>query len=196
MSRPPSIACKTGRRRGMGIKRWQLSRLYTSFMHPCVHSPDAIIHISHPNFTRHCTHTIQTHWLFHAWSHGSTTASVRFRLPLRGYWTQNSTCNQNRRCRGLHWFTALEVTLILIAYHWTCLLIMDHSYLVGNLTYSKIAETKPLESLKSWHFCISNFRTCYLMITYYWTVSLILDQSHLVGKSTSSKIAGTKGSGF
>jgi hypothetical protein len=26
-----------------------------------------------------------------------------------------------------------------ITYYWTCLLILDHSYLVGNLTYSKIA---------------------------------------------------------
>jgi hypothetical protein len=29
------------------------------------------------------------------------------------------------------------------------------------LTNSKIAETKALEPLKSWHCCISNFRTCY-----------------------------------
>ncbi len=47
-----------------------------------------------------------------------------------------------------------------ITYHWTCLLILDHSYLVGNLTNSTIAETKASEPLKSWHFCISNFRTC------------------------------------
>jgi hypothetical protein len=30
-------------------------------------------------------------------------------------------------------------------YYWTCLLILDHSYLVGNSTNSKIAETKALE---------------------------------------------------
>ncbi len=36
-----------------------------------------------------------------------------------------------------------------ITYYWTGLLIMDHSYLVGNLTNSKIAETKALEPLKS-----------------------------------------------
>jgi hypothetical protein len=47
-----------------------------------------------------------------------------------------------------------------ITYDWTGLLILDHSYLVGNLTISKIAETKALEPLKPWHFCISNFRTC------------------------------------
>jgi hypothetical protein len=47
-----------------------------------------------------------------------------------------------------------------ITYYWTGFLILDHSYLVGNLTNSKIAETKALESLKSWHFCISNFWTC------------------------------------
>jgi hypothetical protein len=45
-------------------------------------------------------------------------------------------------------------------YDWTVTLILDHSYLVGNLTNSKIAETKALEPLKSSHFCISNFRTC------------------------------------
>jgi hypothetical protein len=48
-----------------------------------------------------------------------------------------------------------------ITYYWTGLmLILDHSYLVGNLTNSKIAETKALELLKYWHFRISNFRTC------------------------------------
>ncbi len=34
--------------------------------------------------------------------------------------------------------------------------ILDDSYLVGNLTNSKIAETKTLEPLNSGHFCISN----------------------------------------
>jgi predicted membrane-bound dolichyl-phosphate-mannose-protein mannosyltransferase len=38
-----------------------------------------------------------------------------------------------------------------ITYYWTGLLILDHSYLVGNLTNSKIAETKA---------SISNFQTC------------------------------------
>jgi hypothetical protein len=37
----------------------------------------------------------------------------------------------------------------IITYYWTGLLILDHSYLVGNLTNSKIAETKALEPLKS-----------------------------------------------
>jgi hypothetical protein len=36
---------------------------------------------------------------------------------------------------------------------------LDHSYLVGNLKNSKIDETKPLESVKSWPCCISNFWT-------------------------------------
>jgi hypothetical protein len=36
-----------------------------------------------------------------------------------------------------------------ITYYWTVSLILDHSYLVGNLTHSKIAETKALEPLKS-----------------------------------------------
>jgi hypothetical protein len=36
-----------------------------------------------------------------------------------------------------------------ITYYWTGLLILDHSYLVANLTNSKIAETKALEPLKS-----------------------------------------------
>jgi hypothetical protein len=47
-----------------------------------------------------------------------------------------------------------------ITYYWRVPLILDHSYLFGNLTNSKIAETKALETLESWHFCISNFRTC------------------------------------
>jgi hypothetical protein len=47
-----------------------------------------------------------------------------------------------------------------ITYYWTVHLILDHSYLAGNLTNSKIDETKALEPIKSWHFCISNFRTC------------------------------------
>jgi hypothetical protein len=37
----------------------------------------------------------------------------------------------------------------LITYYWTGLLILEHSYLVGNLTNSKIADTKALEPLKS-----------------------------------------------
>jgi hypothetical protein len=36
-----------------------------------------------------------------------------------------------------------------ITYYWTGLLILDHSYLVGNFANSKIAETKALEPLKS-----------------------------------------------
>ncbi len=36
-----------------------------------------------------------------------------------------------------------------ITYYWTVSLKLDHSYLVGNLTNSKIAETKALELLKS-----------------------------------------------
>jgi hypothetical protein len=36
-----------------------------------------------------------------------------------------------------------------ITYYWTVPLILDHSYLVGNLKNSKIDETKPLESVKS-----------------------------------------------
>ncbi len=44
-----------------------------------------------------------------------------------------------------------------ITYYWTDLLILNHSYLVD----SNYAETKALQLLKSWHFCISNFRTCW-----------------------------------
>ncbi len=47
-----------------------------------------------------------------------------------------------------------------ITYYWTGLLISDHSDIVGNLTNSKIAETKSLEPLKSWHLSISNFWIC------------------------------------
>jgi hypothetical protein len=36
-----------------------------------------------------------------------------------------------------------------ITYYWTRLIILDHSYFVGNLTNSKMAETKALEPLKS-----------------------------------------------
>ncbi len=47
-----------------------------------------------------------------------------------------------------------------ITYFWTGLIILHHSYLVGNLTNSKNAERKSSKPLKFWHFCISNFRTC------------------------------------
>jgi hypothetical protein len=60
----------------------------------------------------------------------------------------------------LHIMVIVYVHYPTITYYWTVSLILDHSYLVGNLTNSKIAETKALEPLKSWHFCISNFRTC------------------------------------
>jgi hypothetical protein len=36
-----------------------------------------------------------------------------------------------------------------ITYYWTGLLILDHSYFVGNLANSKVAEIKALEPLKS-----------------------------------------------
>jgi hypothetical protein len=47
-----------------------------------------------------------------------------------------------------------------ITYSWTVPLILDHSYLVGNLTSPKIAETKTSELLESWHFCVNNIWTC------------------------------------
>jgi hypothetical protein len=37
----------------------------------------------------------------------------------------------------------------MITYYWTGLVILDYSYLVGNFTNSKIAETKALEPPKS-----------------------------------------------
>jgi hypothetical protein len=46
-----------------------------------------------------------------------------------------------------------------ITHYWTVPLFLDHSYPVGNLTNSKIAETKASEPPKCWHFCISNFWT-------------------------------------
>jgi hypothetical protein len=36
-----------------------------------------------------------------------------------------------------------------ITYYWTVALILDHPYLVGNSTNSKIPETKALDPLKS-----------------------------------------------
>ncbi len=63
----------------------------------------------------------------------------------------------NNKIRGRGFNTAYYPP---ITYCWTGLLTLDHSYIVGNLTNSKIAETKDLEPLKSWHFCISNFWTC------------------------------------
>jgi hypothetical protein len=51
------------------------------------------------------------------------------------------------------WYTVPPIT-----YYWTGFLILDHSYLVGNLKNSTIAETKVLEPLKFWHFCINNVR--------------------------------------
>jgi hypothetical protein len=45
--------------------------------------------------------------------------------------------------------SSLRSSYPLIPQYWTGLLIMNHSYLVGNLTNSKIAGTKSLEPLKS-----------------------------------------------
>jgi hypothetical protein len=46
--------------------------------------------------------------------------------------------------------TAMHVQIeYMITYYWAGLLILDHSYLFGNLTNSKIDETKALEPLKS-----------------------------------------------
>ncbi len=46
-------------------------------------------------------------------------------------------------------FSVGRVLIPPITYYWTGLLILDNSYLVGNLTNSKISETKALEPLKS-----------------------------------------------
>jgi hypothetical protein len=50
-------------------------------------------------------------------------------------------------------YAEVEQSLLLqyapITYYWTGILILDHSYLVRNLTNSKIAETEALEPLKS-----------------------------------------------
>jgi hypothetical protein len=56
-----------------------------------------------------------------------------------------------------------------ITYYWTGLLILDHSYLVGNLTNSKIAETKALEPLKSWHFVSAIFALVNFPTRYEWS---------------------------
>ncbi len=51
---------------------------------------------------------------------------------------------------GRQFFTlTLKVMLPPITYYWTGPLILDHPCLVGNLTNTKIAETKALETLKS-----------------------------------------------
>jgi hypothetical protein len=57
-------------------------------------------------------------------------------------------------------FTKFERKYPTITHYCTVPLILDHSYLVGNLTNSIIAETNALEPPKSLHFCISNFQTC------------------------------------
>jgi hypothetical protein len=61
-----------------------------------------------------------------------------------------------------------------IIYCWTEPVILDHSYLVGNLTNSKIAETKALELLKSDTF-----------------VSAIFELVDFPTRHESSKIRGT-----
>ncbi len=73
------------------------------------------------------------------------------RKKQRKRWT-----SQSNILRAARW---ISMKYPPITYYWTGLLILNHSYLVGNLTNWKIAETKAVEPLKSWHFCISNFQT-------------------------------------
>ncbi len=55
----------------------------------------------------------------------------------------------------------------LITYYWTAsLLILDHSYLLGNLINSRIAENKSFRTSK---ILISNFRTFYFPTRYEWS---------------------------
>ncbi len=56
-----------------------------------------------------------------------------------------------------------------ITYYWTVPLILDHSYLVRNLTSSKIAETKALEPLKSWTFVSAIFELVDFPTRYEWS---------------------------
>jgi hypothetical protein len=71
------------------------------------------------------------------------------RVLIRNF---RKACNdQNmlyRQYDGLKGLGRLEIYSP-ITYYWTGFLILDHSYLVGNLTNSKIAETKALEPPKS-----------------------------------------------
>ncbi len=50
--------------------------------------------------------------------------------------------------KAIHSAFVVKEICTMIIYSWTVLLILDCSYLVGNLTNSKIAETKDLELLK------------------------------------------------
>jgi hypothetical protein len=103
------------------------------------------------------------------------------------FWKKNWTCKLGsgnfcteftqrsyRSCKKTHnvstWSEVICFDGIPITYYWTGLLTLDHSYLVGNLTSPKIAETKALEPLESCHFCISNFSNLLVVpTTYEWS---------------------------
>ncbi len=53
---------------------------------------------------------------------------------------------------------------------------LDHLYLVENLLNSKIAETKALEPLKSWHFCNVRGNQTFFNLWATWTRLIVLDQ--------------------
>ncbi len=134
-----------------------LLHIFPAFNYP----PHTKVHITF--FVRRCKFPImQRNWKKKQWIDWMVNRENMFLLFLMGkastllniFWGLNYCWS----------YTKVECCEIkqypLITYYWTSLLILDHSYLVGNLTISKIAETKALEPLKSWHFCISNFRTC------------------------------------
>jgi hypothetical protein len=56
-----------------------------------------------------------------------------------------------------------------ITYYWTGLLKLEHSYLVGNLTNSKIAETKALEPLNPDTFVSGIFKLVHFPTRYEWS---------------------------
>ncbi len=106
--------------------------------------------------------------------HASCVCSrtMRYQLTHRGQfniWRWWSHYSKFQTSTSLGWYPP-------ITYYWTCLLILDHSYLVRNLTNSKIAEKKALKPVKSWHFC---------------TVSAIFELVNFPTRYEWSKIRGT-----
>ncbi len=114
--------------------------------------------------------TLLRRWRRQPWVIRLLPWTVKSRMVSRRRWkswTLLNSCHFLPTFRIVHlaFFFSISATSMLrhppIPYYWTVPLMLDRSYLVGNLTNSKIAETNALEPLKSWHLCISYLRTSF-----------------------------------
>ncbi len=152
------------------FRKWQIQETLSMLQHVCnmSHLETPIWSVSkHSPAWRYC------------WTHGNTEDCIMDRTARPCAWTwfhPNSVTEQIRRHRvqmcckiGREQGKTAHISYPPITYYWTVPLILDHSYLVGNLTNSIIAETKALNPLNPDTFVSAIFKLVNFPATYEWS---------------------------